>query len=52
MENKKMEKEEYVTIKGEDLEKAHWETSYGRTSFISHDKNGENMSMNNFCRLI
>lgn len=36
-----MEKEEYVTIKGEDLEKAHWETSYGRTSFISHDKNGE-----------
>lgn len=41
MEDEKMKNEDYVTIKGEDLEKVHWETNYGHTSFINHDENSE-----------
>ena len=39
MEDEKME--DYVTIHSGDLEKVHWETNYGHTSFIDHDENGE-----------
>ena len=38
----------YVTIKGEDLEKLHWETNYGHTSFIYHDENGEKYAHEQF----
>lgn len=40
--------ENYITIKGEDLEKVHWETNYGRTSFINYDKNGEKYAHEQF----
>ena len=46
MEESKME--DYVTIKGEDLEKVHWETNYGRVSFINYDKNGEKYAHEQF----
>ncbi|GBG95208.1 hypothetical protein LFYK43_16670 [Ligilactobacillus salitolerans] len=48
MEDEKMENEDYVTIKDEDLEEVHWETNYGRTSFIYHDKNGEKYAHEQF----
>lgn len=48
MEDEKMENEDYVTIKCEDLEKVHWETNYGRVSFINHDKNGEKYAHEQF----
>lgn len=41
MECEKMENEDCVTIKDEDLEKVRWETNYGHASFINHDENGE-----------
>lgn len=47
MEDEKMENG-YVTIKGEDLEKVHWETNYGRVSFINYDKNGEKYAHEQF----